>query len=158
MSFIVAFTGHRPDKLGGYAVHNPMRDRLMVKLSLRLFQLRAEHPDLSCISGMALGFDQWAAGECVRLGIPFEAAVPFVGQESRWPAESQKRYHELLAKATTISVICEGDYAGWKMQRRNEWMVDHGNLLVAAWDRTPGGTANCVEYATKIGKPVENLL
>lgn len=157
-AFIVAFTGHRPDKLGGYGSVNPFRDRLKEKLARRLTELRVEHSDLCCISGMALGFDQWAAKVCLDLKIPFTAAIPFAGQESRWPAESQAVYRALLARAVDVVVVNKGSYAPQKMQVRNEFMVDRCNLLLGAWDGTAGGTANCVRYATSIGRPWENVL
>jgi uncharacterized phage-like protein YoqJ len=40
------------------------------------------------------------------------------------------------------------------MQIRNEWMVDRADQVIAIWDGTSGGTANCVEYATKMNKPI----
>lgn len=158
MSYVVAFTGHRPDKLGGYQPHNPLRDRLMAKLDVRLLEILQQHPELYCVSGMALGFDQWAAQVCVRLGIPFVAAIPFEGQEKRWPETSQQLYRTLLAKAARVYPVCSPGYLSWKMQKRNEWMVDNCQLLIAAWDRSPGGTANCVDYARRIGRSMENLL
>lgn len=156
--FVVAFTGHRPEKLGGYGAVNTVRDVLKESLSKRLLDLRAEHSDLRCISGMALGFDQWAVEVCIDLGIPFEAAIPFQGQESCWPEASQAHYRELLKKAATVTVVCEGVYAPWKMQRRNEHMTNNCDLLLAAWDGSSGGTANCVRYAQRIGKTVERLI
>lgn len=145
--YVVAFTGHRPDKLGGYGAINPIRDILMTQLHIRLTTLRAQYPKLRCISGMALGFDQWAAQVCVDLAIPFEAAVPFKGQELTWPEEAQEKYRELLAKADKVHTISLGGYEPWKMQRRNEWMVDHCHHLIAAWNLSRGGTANCIDYA-----------
>jgi uncharacterized phage-like protein YoqJ len=43
------------------------------------------------------------------------------------------------------------------MQRRNEWMVDRADKLVALWDGSWGGTFNCIEYARKKGVPFDNL-
>lgn len=56
-------------------------------------------------------------------------------------------------------MVCSGRYAPEKMQRRNEWMVDHCTEVVALWDGTPGGTANCLRYANQpaIERPVVNL-
>lgn len=88
------------------------------------------------------------------LGIPITAAVPFAGQESQWPAASQKLYRDLLAKAARVEVVSSGGYAASKMQRRNEWMVDHCDRLLAVWDGTPGGTANCIGYALAKRKPI----
>jgi uncharacterized phage-like protein YoqJ len=156
--FTIAFTGHRPDKLGGYGPGNPTRARLKIAVEQQLRQFRAEHPDLRCISGMALGFDQWAAEICVELGVPFVAAVPFPGQPSQWPSESQAAYFSLLKYAERVHVVCDGPYSAEKMQQRNEWMVDNCHHVLAAWDKSPGGTANCVRYANSVAKPVTNLL
>jgi uncharacterized phage-like protein YoqJ len=158
VTFAVAFTGHRPEKLGGYNEPNPVRDALKAKLREKLLLLTIEHPDLLCISGMALGFDQWAAETCVELGIPFTAAVPFHGQHRAWPFSSQQRYSDLLAKAKEVVTVNPGPYAAWKMMARNEYMIEHADLLVAAWDGSSGGTKNAVDYALKKGRRVVNLL
>lgn len=152
---IVAVTGHRPQKLGcGYGA-STVQDR--VREELRGF-LRNSSPDsFEGISGMALGVDQWFAEICIELGIPFTAAIPFDGQENKWPLEAQTHYHEILARAAVRHIVCPGGYAPWKMQRRNEYMVDNCDVLLAVWDGSPGGTANCVKYAEQVGKYVWRL-
>lgn len=147
--YTVAFTGHRPDKLGGYGenplqswVRNQMRDRL-----------QALKPGM-VISGMALGVDQWAAEICIELALPFTAAIPFEGQEGKWPLNSQLHYRKLLEEATLKHVVSPGGYAAWKMHKRNQWMVDTCSTLIAIWDGSSGGTAGCVEYAKKVGRDI----
>src|SRR3546814_19330873 len=71
-----------------------------------------------------------------------------------WPAESQRRFHSILERAAAVEIACPGGFAAHKMQTRNEWMVDHADGVVALWDGSTGGTANCVAYADKVGKPV----
>jgi len=159
MTFTIAFTGHRPDDLGGYNESNPVRDTLKVQLRQVLLQYKVEHPDLLCISGMALGFDQWAAEVCVELGIPFTAAIPFVGFDSIWSAEQRDKYNRLRVQALNVHFVCSGGYEAWKMQKRNEWMVDHCDVLVAAWNGEQiGGTWNTVKYARKKERQEVNLL
>lgn len=148
---IYAATGHRPNKLGGYGEHVYKR---LTSLAERF--LGEQQPD-KVISGMALGWDMAWANAAWHLGIPFIAAAPFKGQESRWPEESQIRYKALLAVATEVIIVCDGEYAAWKMQKRNEWMVDKADGMVALWDGSTGGTGNCVRYAEKVGKPIVNL-
>jgi uncharacterized phage-like protein YoqJ len=140
---IVAFTGHRPDKLGGYKLPNPTYIHVCQQIDKTLQELKPE----KIISGMALGVDQWAANVAHRLSIPFVAAVPFEGQEKAWPESSQKTYHQLMKLAVERVVVSPGGYAAFKMQVRNQWMVDNCDKLIAIWDGTPGGTGNCVEYA-----------
>jgi uncharacterized phage-like protein YoqJ len=148
---ILAATGHRPNKLGGYGV----------AVELQLFKLAKLHlagaKPRGVISGMALGWDTSWAEAALGLGLPLCAAVPFEGQEKRWPSHSQEKYAYLCMMATKVVYVCEPGYAAWKMQKRNEWMVDHCDELVALWDGSDGGTANCVRYAERVGKPVRNL-
>jgi len=40
------------------------------------------------------------------------------------------------------------------MQKRNEYMVDNADIVIAVWDGTKGGTCNCVRYAKKLGKDI----
>lgn len=143
---IVAFTGHRPDKLGGWDPLHPVVERVRKALRDELARNWPTH----AISGMALGFDTWAAETCVELGIPFVAALPCDGMEQAWPLPSQERFRALLHKAKEIHVVSPGPYKPWKMQRRNEWMVDRCTRLVACFDGSEGGTYNCLAYAAEV--------
>ena len=155
---IVAVTGHRPNKLGGYNPQGPLRQALKGAIVSKLQELQV----MKAISGMALGIDQDFVDVCILLKIPFIAAAPFQGQESVWLAKAQEKYHLLLKQAEEVIYTddChEGlpGYATWKMQVRNEWMVQHCDHLLAIWDGTSGGTKNCVDYAEKIGKPITRI-
>jgi uncharacterized phage-like protein YoqJ len=147
----VAGTGHRPDKLGGYS--KSVKAKLEV---LALDWLTVHKPSL-VISGMALGWDQALAVAALECKIPLLAAVPFEGQELAWPQSSQEEYQELLKLASEIRVVSPGGYAAYKMQRRNEWMIDHCDYVLALWDGSSGGTANCIKYAKQQIKTIENL-
>lgn len=146
---IIAFTGHRPDKLGGWD-NDTVQIEIMRRIEAALAVLK---PD-KCISGMALGVDQWAALVCIKMKIPFIAAVPFVGQESIWPDKSKELYKKILEKAEQVEIVSEGGYSVGKLQVRNQWMVDNCDMLVAVFDGSKGGTHNCVKYAEKKGKEV----
>lgn len=138
---IFSATGHRPEKLGGY-------DSSVLEDLTRLAEayLTLESPD-EVISGVALGWDTAWAIAAIRLGIDLVAAVPFEGQEGRWPAQSQKRYRKILSKARHVEIVCPGGYSAAAMQKRNEWMVDNSHRVVALWDGSSGGTGNCIKYA-----------
>lgn len=155
MVTIVAATGHRPEKLGGYD------NKTRLALGGLATEWLATHAPSKVIVGMALGWDQAVAEAALSLGIPFIAAVPFEGQEKRWPEEAQARYTRLLNAAEIISVIVPGPVYGRQvngaMQARNEWMVDRADQMLALWDGSWGGTFNCLEYARKRGVPITNL-
>lgn len=150
---IIAGTGHRPDKLGGY--DDAALERLW---NLAYEWLEKQEGVTEVVSGMALGWDTALALAALDHGLPLVAAVPFAGQEVRWPKEAQKRHRYLLGKATETVFVCSSGYAGWKMQARNRWMVDRADKMVALWNGgEDGGTANCIRYAESVKKPVVNL-
>jgi len=151
---IVTFTGHRPNKLGGYNItNNPKYDVCYNRIVEALHSISPS----KAISGMALGVDQWAANACIEMGIPFIAAVPFKGQENLWRQDDQKKYHELLGKAIEVKIVSEGGYDAAKMHQRNQWMVDNADVVIAVWDGSPSGTGSCVKYAVEKEKRVYRI-
>jgi uncharacterized phage-like protein YoqJ len=148
---IIAVTGHRPNKMGGFKLPNPIYTKVCQQLEKVLILTK---PD-KAITGMALGVDSWFAYICIRLHIPFLAAVPFEGQESRWPISSQNTYNKLISLASETVIVCEGSYAAYKMQVRNQFMVDSCDILIAVYNGDKiGGTANCVNYARSLNKKI----
>jgi uncharacterized phage-like protein YoqJ len=141
MSLVIAATGHRPDKLGGYS---PLVLARLTDLATAYF---TRTNPTQVISGMALGWDTAIALAAINLHIPLVAAVPFKGQEKRWRDYDQERYHDILASAIDVVIVCPGGYSTGKMMRRNQWMVDHCDRLLALHDGSAGGTSNCVDYA-----------
>lgn len=148
---ILAGTGHRPNKLGGYGTGTTER---LVKLATKyLVELK---PDV-VISGMALGWDQALALAATQQDIEWWAYVPFKGQDNFWPPKSKELYHILLGQADVVRIVSPNGYHPQTMQVRNRAMVDDCDKLLALWSGTPGGTANCLQYAREIGKPVINI-
>lgn len=148
---IIAGTGHRPNKLGGY--NKQSRQKLT---SIAKTYLQNNKVDL-VISGMALGWDTALAIASIQLNIPLSCYIPFKGQEIKWYPDSIKLYHAILNKADEVKYICEPGFANYKMQKRNEAMVNDCDILLAMWNGTNGGTHNCIKYANKINKPIVNL-
>ena len=156
----IAFTGHRPNKLGGYDDNSPkrlaLRQQIEETLQRAVVKYGTTH-QIIVISGGALGVDQDAARVAYKMNIPFVVAQPCKNHESKWPKESQIKYNKMLELAIQVVLVSDGTYTelGAKcMQDRNIWMVDNCDALIAVWDGTSGGTANCVQYAQKVGKPI----
>ena len=138
---ILGFTGHR-------AITNYNSTYLAIEHYLK--ELNPNHT----ISGMAIGSDQLFAVICIRLGISFIAAVPFVGQESKWPLHVQKQYFKILDKAKEIITVSDGTYSNEKFHIRNEYIVNNSDKILAYYDGSPSGTGHCVNYATKNSKEI----
>lgn len=97
----------------------------------------------------ALGIDQDACGVWARMGIAYVVAVPFPGQESRWPRESRERYQRVLSHAAGIYRASEvaptsDKEAGEMLKRRNEWICCVCDDLIAVFDGSRGGTSHCL--------------
>jgi uncharacterized phage-like protein YoqJ len=153
----LCLTGHRPTKLGGYS------DEARAALrQLAVDWLTALRP-VGLFDGVAQGFDAAVIEAAWVLNIPYVACVPFSGQQSQWPIEARKLYDQYLERAAKVIICSPGGYAPEKMQIRNERMVDLAlskgidqGLLLAMWDRSGGGTRNCLDYASRRGIPMIN--
>lgn len=141
---ILGITGHRPDKAGvGYSIPNAFYDWIISETSVLIEDIKPS----KILTGMAVGFDQWAAELAIKLNIPFTAVIPFVGQELFWNKEAQLHYRDLLSRADHIEIVSKGGFASWKMQARNKYIVDNSNMMLGLFNGSKGGTFNCLEYA-----------
>lgn len=48
-----------------------------------------------------------------------------------------------------VSEAVPGEFSPSKMQKRNEYMIDHSEAIVAVYDGSKSGTRNCLNYAKK---------
>jgi uncharacterized phage-like protein YoqJ len=111
------------------------------------------------VSGVALGVDQDFCGVCARLSpeLPYVAVVPFPGQEERWPKPSQTVYRAVLDHAVGVVHVSktqprDDDEAKRMMGERNDWICCVVDELVAVFDGSFGGTANCVRGYRRLGR------
>lgn len=161
----VAFTGHRPQKLKGYdADYSDLKTALATEIT-SLYEKGAR----KFITGMALGVDQWAAELLLAMkeeeyDIELVAAVPFPGQESRWPKHKQKRYKQILAQCNEVVMVHDtkpkdSKQAGQWLNERNHYMIDNANHLIAIKKSTvtSGGTVNAIKYAERNGVDIHKI-
>lgn len=153
---VIAFTGHRPNKLpGGY---DSDHEELCIEIIKRLIEEKISH----VIVGGALGIDQIAMRAARFAGCYVTLIEPFPGFWNKWPVSSIEDYMQLKysfdeGEITIIHANENEKYEPWKMQQRNQMMVDRATEVWAYWDGSSGGTANCVKYALDNQKIVRNL-
>ena len=151
MPTILAATGHRPHKLGGYG----MEIELKLKRLAREY-ITAIKPD-EAISGMALGWDMAFAEATIELGIPLTAAIPHTSQANSWPVYEKQKWLTLISKSSIrhVQMFSFGSVNNIDeaFKARNEWMVNRCNHLVALWNGSPSGTGHCVSYARRQKRP-----
>jgi len=143
------FTGHRPEKL--HAAEDIVLQRLDSAISTAL-----QDGYTTFISGMAKGVDIWAAElvlERRRLmpGINLICAVPYAGFGLHWKDDWTKRFKDVLYVADHVQYVCK-EYSRSVYQYRNEWMVDHASLLIAAYTGEKGGTTQSNMQCGKIAQ------
>lgn len=151
----LSFTGHRPNKLGGYGGERAkkIRDGIFTSIVSIIKRAVANGFD-TFISGGALGTDQivaeaviWVRKQPGYEHIKLIIAKPFPSQGSAWPQHAQDYFESICAQADKVVVVSDDPYTREKMQIRNEWMVDISSACCAVWNGGNGGTGNCVRYA-----------
>ena len=77
-----------------------------------------------------------------------------IGQEKRWVAKSKRVYQALLNKAVETVVVCP-EFSIAAYQKRNEWMVDNCDQLIACWNETAGnGELRCLRQEGRKTHPL----
>ena len=154
-----AFTGHRPQNLP-FGFNEEDERCINVKKVLReqIINLIENEGITHFISGMAIGVDMYAAEivlglKASYLGITLESAIPCESQSAKWSEVLRDRYFDIASKCDKETLI-QTHYSPDCMDKRNRYMVDHADVLIAVWDESPSGTGKTVRYAHQQGKPV----
>ena len=190
-----AITGHRPTRFCfGYNENHPLCKEIKERL-FEQFQMLYDRENVQTFFvGGALGVDMWAGEQLLALkeksgyenieiivaiqllvlkeksgyeNIEIIVAIPFVGHDSKWPEQSQKRLKSPIQKATNCIVVSqEANTASYKKRNYymvdhadflNCYMVDHADFLVGVFDNAKqmrSGTAQTVNYALRQGKQI----
>lgn len=111
------------------------------------------------IAGGALGFDTLAAQTVLDLKkdyaqIKLILAILCKNQSDKWSYENKVEYEKIKNASDKVIYLSE-KYESSCMLKRNKYMVDKSDFVIAAWDgRKRGGTYYTVNYAKKLGKKI----
>ncbi len=105
------------------------------------------------ISGMADGTDTFCAEAVIELkkiypDVYLELALPY-NSISR---KTDMRFLKISALADKVTMV-NNKYSPDCYYKRNKYMVDHSDLLLAVFSES-GGTAYTIKYAAKTDKPI----
>ena len=155
-----AITGHRPTRFkfgykGNYAGCKRLKKRLYEQ-----FALLYEKGVRRFYVGGSLGVDMWAGEQVLTLkeqvgydDIELVIILPFDGHDARWDERSKKRMEILRKKCFKCLIVGQEDCRESYI-KRNCYMVDHADFLVAVYDNErnlKSGTMQTVHYAEKKG-------
>lgn len=154
----ICVTGHRPNRLYGY----DLNDQRWQKLKSQFKEILKEKRCDEAISGMALGVDTIFALAVLELkdegyDIKLHCAIPCKNQSCKWGKESVNLYRFILSKADVVKLVSDEEYKPYLMQRRNEYMVQRSDCVIAVWDGSKSGTGNCVRYAEEQGREIVRI-
>lgn len=161
----VSFTGHRPEKIARWS-EDPkgVEADIRRKVAARILELVGEGAT-EFASGMAPGFDLWAADELLRLrqeglvgeDVRLTLLIPYPHFERSFEPSVRELYQSIVVRANGIFFV--GDqFSQGCFQRRNMALVERADVVVAYYsDGTKGGTRYTLKLALKKGVRVENL-
>lgn len=153
------FTGHRPQSLPyGYNEQDPQCIKLRMVIWNLMNKLIKENLVTHFISGMALGIDQMCAEMVIALRdkhpeVTLECAIPCEEQAVKWTEPQRDRYF-WIAERCDKETLVQHHYDKGCMQKRNRYMVDSSEIVIAVWNGNPSGTGNTVRYAQEKGKTI----
>lgn len=148
----IGFTGHRslPDEAASRTV-----------LCDFLRGYKASTPAILVgVSSVAAGGDLLFAESCLELDIPLRILLPMPVEDFRsdFDAAAWARAEHVLAHAVSVEVTGEREERSELYYQCGIQTVQQSRLLVALWDgqqaRGVGGTAEIVDFASRIGRPV----
>ena len=155
---ICCVTGNRPQKFPWKYGEGKAHKKYLVEMTRQINEL-IESGYTYFISGGAIGVDMDFAEAVLQAreqhtDIILEIAVPCRNQDLKWGKADKERYVEILNGADIVNILSE-NYTSFCMQKRNEYMVDKSDLVLAFWNGVEsGGTWNTINYAQRNGKQI----
>ena len=92
--------------------------------------------------------DLWAGEELLRLkkqsgyqDLRLHLALPFEGHDLNWDAAQKKRMAVLRDACASVAIVGQGELPAVLYKRRNYYMVDHADILLAVYDNDRSSSA-----------------
>lgn len=145
------FTGYRPQKLSYLQEETGAAYQRLYRLLTKLIKAAVDEGYDYFISGFAEGVDLIAAKIVLELKnegyeIDLEAALPGMNQAKCWTADQKELYYMLLDLADHRTCV-DQTMTKYSCLKRDEYMVDQSDLVIAVFDGKKGGTAYTLRYA-----------
>ena len=153
---VLAFAGHRPEKLPWGSDESDPRCEALKRQIIEAVRTAAGEGYDTFLCGMARGCDFYFAEAVLSQGLRLEAYLPCPSQADRWSEADRSRYTALLMDCAAV-YMTEPEYSQGCMLRRNRKMVDAADGLLTVYDGSSGGTGAAIDYARKRGKRVIGL-
>jgi hypothetical protein len=147
----VGVTGHRAIPDHAYVhVHDALTEAL---------HMAPQSPgSIEVLSSLAVGADQLFAEIALDRGARLTVVTPAADYETTFSQEELGRFRDLLRRAHAHVVLDYARVSDEAFYAAGVYIADRCDRIVAVWDGRParghGGTADIVDYARGLGKPV----
>ena len=148
------FTGPRPKNFPWKSEDERYIKPLCTRLETEI-RRAVENGYQHFISGMAIGVDLYAARIVLKIqaekpnsNITLEAAIPFPSQPAKWTNAQKSEYFSVLEQADTKTIIGQAPTTE-NFNKRNDYMIDNSEMLIAVKPNKPSGTQRTLAYAQK---------
>ena len=156
---ICAFTGPRLYKLPWSYKEKGYKFRKLKKSLTNEILYKIKEGYNYFISGMAIGIDILCAKIILNIkkrppNIKLECAIPCRNQTNNWDTYNTTRYNDIVSKSDIVTYVSDCSYYNGCMFKRNKYMVNKADLIIAVYNNTGGGTKQTIDYAKSINKEV----
>lgn len=160
-----SFTGHRPSYFCfGYNESDEKCIQLKYILKKAILFLVTKKNIKVFNTGMAIGFDMWAAEMVIEVKKEFPdvklmAYLPTDEPNNKWPKETINRYNYILSQCDEVFILNSQNTQSVKksMLYRNRALVDNCCCIITCYDGKSSGTGYTINYAKQKNIPILNI-
>ena len=162
-NMICCVTGHRPKGFPFERKHMNASYEKYLSVLDEAFEDLVGNGCVYYISGMAYGADLDFADmvldyRSMDKEILLEAALPYPVDLAKLFLDKDNEKSSILRDCDYIKFVSPNYYRGC-MHKRNRYMVDKSDILLAIWnEKYDGGTWDTIKYAQKQGKTVKYIM
>lgn len=153
------FTGHKPQSLPfGFNEDSLLCIALKEEMKKEIVKMIEQNFVIHFISGMEIGADLYAAQIVLDLKKQYphlilEGVLPYETQANRWSVKNREQYFDILAACDKTELL-QTHFTENCMQKRNEYMVNNSDYIIAVWNGKPNSTGKTVKYAQSKGTKI----
>jgi len=153
-----SFTGYRPSKLPFKNNYNCEEYKLLCEALEKEIRLMINNGVKFFLTGMAQGVDMICGEIILKLKKEFDihlfCVIPCKNHFLGWDSRNMVVYNKLIAEASGVVYTSEEEYSKGCMMKRNRYLVDNAECILAVFDGQKGGTMFTVNYAKKMKKTI----
>jgi uncharacterized phage-like protein YoqJ len=158
---VCSFTGYRTQKLNACLAHGSLTLADIEAVLKREMLSMLDRGFNKFLSGMAIGADMMFARLALELRdeyssmlVKFVSVVPCLEHDNGWNLNDRLLCRRIIAEADENVLVSNTHYFKGCMAKRNRYLVDRCDELLAVYDGQHGGTMQTINYAKGLGRKI----